>query len=263
MEVPARKGNLVGRVEASGFSDPWLFPSRKGGEDVTDRERKSMFRAALLLAGAAVIRFVVVAPGAAEPPLEDRPSITDSLLAAGDSVVDAKERRSRPFGAGETIDPNVAGEEELDRLPGVGASKALRIVQDREENGPFARVEELARVPGLGPRSVEKLRPYLRIRSPAGTAPARESVPSGTAPRARVAAAGSPVKSGAAGARINLNRATAEELQALPGIGAVMAERIVAFRAEHGSFGKPEELMEVSGVGARTFARIAPLVTTR
>ena len=230
---------------------------------MTDRERKSMLRAALLLAGAAVIRFVVVAPGAAEPPLEDRPSIADSLLAAGDSVMDAKERRSRPFAAGETIDPNVAGEEELDRLPGVGASKALRIVQDRDEKGPFASVEELARVPGLGPRSVEKLRPYLQIRSAAGATPSRVAVPAGPSPRGRVPRADSPVKSGVAGARINLNRATAEELQALPGIGAVIAERIVAFRGEHGGFGKPEELMEVSGVGARTFARIAPLVTTR
>ena len=263
MEVPARKGNLVDGVDAFRLQWPRLFPSRKG-KHMTDRERKSMLRAAMLLAGAAVIRFVVVAPGAAEPPLEDRPSIADSLLAAGDSVVDSKERRSRPFAAGETIDLNVAGEEELDRLPGVGASKALRIVQDREENGPFASAEELARVAGLGPRSVEKLKPYLRVRSAAGWTPSPGAVPARTSPRAREAArASSPVRAGAAGARINLNRATAEELLALPGIGVVMAERIVAFRDRHGGFGKPEELMEVSGVGARTFARIAPLVTTR
>ena len=230
---------------------------------MTDRERKSMLRAALLLTGAAVIRFVVVAPGSAEPPLEDRPSIADSLLAAGDSVVDSKERRSRPFAAGETLDLNAAGEEELDRLPGVGASIALRIVQDREQNGPFANVGELVRVSGLGPRSVEKLQPYLRVRSATGSIPSAGAVSPRTSPRATKAPPRTAVRSGVAGARINLNRATAEELVALPGIGVVMAERIVAHRSTHGHFSKPEELMEVSGVGARTFARIAPLVTIR
>lgn len=130
---------------------------------MTDRERKSMRNAALILGGAALIRFVVIAPAPAQPLLESRPSIADSLLAAGDSAVEERERRSRPLADGETIDPNVASAEELDRLPGVGAAKALRIVQEREENGPFAGVEDLARVTGLGPKSVERLKPYLRV----------------------------------------------------------------------------------------------------
>jgi len=122
-----------------------------------------MLRAALILGGAALIRFAVVAPGPSEPVLGDRPSIADSLLAAGDSAVEERERRDRPLAEGETVDPNVASAEELDRLPGVGASKASRIVREREENGPYASVEDLARVSGLGPRSVERLRPHLRV----------------------------------------------------------------------------------------------------
>ena len=228
---------------------------------MTDRERKSMLRAALILGGAALIRFVVVAPEPAEPLLDDRPSIADSLLAAGDSVVEDRERRSRPLADGETIDPNVASAEELDRLPGVGASKALRIVREREENGPFASVEELARVTGLGPKSVERLKPYVRVAGSRGggsvARPAMRARAWPSAEEGRKAAATVP------GALVDLNRATAEELRALPGIGPVMADRIVAHRKKRGGFRKLEELMEVRGVGAKTFARLKPLMKIR
>lgn len=235
---------------------------------MTDRERKSMVRAALILAGAALVRFVVVASGPAEPPLKDRPSIADSLLVAGDSVMEAMERRSRPFVAGETIDLNLAGEEEFDRLPGVGPSKALGIVRDREENGPFASVENLARVTGLGAKSVERLMPFLRVGSAGMVAAAARRSRGGTRSRSSPAlglrpAPRPPGSPGAAGGQIDLNGATADELRALPGIGPVMAERIVSFRAERGGFDKPEDLMEVPGVGAKTFARLASLVTAR
>ena len=229
---------------------------------MTDRERKSMLRAALILGGAALVRFVVFSPGPAEPLLEDRPSIADSLLAAGDSVVEARERRSRPFAEGETLDPNLAAAEELDRLPGVGVSKALRIVQEREENGPFASVEDLARVAGIGPGSVERLRPYLRVDGVrVGVVAARPG--GGAAGRGGPAAAPQTASPGARGGPVDLNRATVEELRTLPGIGPVMAERIVAFRKEHGRFVRPEDLKEVPGVGEKTFERIAPLVRTR
>ncbi len=229
---------------------------------MTDRERKSMLRAALILGGAALIRFVVIAPAPAEPVLGDRPSIADSLLAAGDSVAEENERRSRPLADGETLDPNVASAEELDRLPGVGASKASRIVREREQNGRFASVEALARVSGLGPKSVERLKPYLRVAGGGGggSAGGRAKVVARVGPgvgEGRTAAATAP------GAIVDLNRATVEELQALPGIGPVMAERIVALRKERGGFRKLDELMEVKGVGDRTFARLKPLMKVR
>ena len=48
---------------------------------------------------------------------------------------------------------------------------------------------------------------------------------------------------------LHLNRATAEELAELPGIGPELARRIAAYREEHGPFETVEELMEVSGIG--------------
>jgi competence protein ComEA len=53
--------------------------------------------------------------------------------------------------------------------------------------------------------------------------------------------------------RININKATLEELLALDGIGQTVAERILTFRDKNGSFQKPEDLMKVKGVGQRLF----------
>ena len=225
---------------------------------MTDREKKSMTWAGALLLGAAAFRFLLVAPAPAEAPLGDRPSIADSLLEAGDAAVEEKERRSRPFAPGETIDPNVAGDEELDRLPGVGPARALQIVQNREENGPFRTLGDLARVSGIGPASVERLRPFLRL----DPAVVRSAAARGG--RGGERAAG-PAPGGATGsdAPVDINGATAAELQAIPGIGPVIAERIVAYRSENGPFRRVDELMEVAGVGEKTLARIAPLVTAR
>jgi len=55
---------------------------------------------------------------------------------------------------------------------------------------------------------------------------------------------------------IEINRASAAELEALPGVGPVLAERIVAYRREHGPFRAAEELMAVRGVGPKSFARM-------
>ncbi|NUP99317.1 MAG: helix-hairpin-helix domain-containing protein, partial [Armatimonadetes bacterium] len=51
---------------------------------------------------------------------------------------------------------------------------------------------------------------------------------------------------------VNLNRAALAELQTLPGIGPAMATRIIAWRATHGRFARPEDLLEVKGIGEKT-----------
>ncbi len=61
------------------------------------------------------------------------------------------------------IDLNRATARELIQLPGVGEVIAKRIVDFREEHGPFKRVEDLMKVKGIGEKSLERIRPYIRI----------------------------------------------------------------------------------------------------
>lgn len=66
-------------------------------------------------------------------------------------------------------------------------------------------------------------------------------------------------KSGAAAdVQVDLNTATSQELTALPGIGDTVAARIVTYRKKNGSFTRVEELMNVKGIGEKTFLRLRP-----
>ena len=60
---------------------------------------------------------------------------------------------------------------------------------------------------------------------------------------------------------VDLNTATAEELDTLPGIGESLAGRIIAYREANGPFGSIEEIMEVSGIGEAKFAELEDRVT--
>jgi competence protein ComEA len=60
---------------------------------------------------------------------------------------------------------------------------------------------------------------------------------------------------------IDLNEATAAQLESLPGIGERTAELIMEYRRQNGGFKKVEELMNVRGIGERSFLRLRPLVT--
>lgn len=63
------------------------------------------------------------------------------------------------------IDINTASEAEFRLLPGIGPRLAERIVDDREQAGAFAAVDELNRVHGIGQTTIERLRPYVTARS--------------------------------------------------------------------------------------------------
>ncbi|MBC7093246.1 helix-hairpin-helix domain-containing protein [Candidatus Bipolaricaulota bacterium] len=60
---------------------------------------------------------------------------------------------------------------------------------------------------------------------------------------------------------LNVNRASAEELEKLPGIGPALAARIVAFREAHGPFRTVDDLLAVPGIGPKTLAGFRDLVT--
>ena len=62
-------------------------------------------------------------------------------------------------------------------------------------------------------------------------------------------------------APVNLNTATVEQLATIPGVGPRMAERIIDYRQKNGGFKKVEDLMNVSGVGEKSFLKMKPLIT--
>jgi competence protein ComEA len=64
-----------------------------------------------------------------------------------------------------------------------------------------------------------------------------------------------------ASAPINLNTASVAQLETLPGIGKSTAERILEYRQKNGSFKKVEDLMNVRGVGEKSFLKLKPLIT--
>ena len=150
-----------------------------------------------------------------------------SSLASGVSVVFPEE---------EKLDLNTATLEELEALPAIGPVRARAILQYREESGPFYTVEQVVEVEGIGEETLEEIRPYTRVET--------EGLPSPRSARL-----------------LDLNTATQEELDALPGIGPVKAEAILQYREESGPFRTVEEIMEVKGIGEKTLEQLRPYVT--
>ena len=71
-------------------------------------------------------------------------------------------------------------------------------------------------------------------------------------------AAGTPAV--AARPAVNLNTATLDQLETLPGVGRATAERIVEYRQKNGAFKKVEELMNIRGIGEKSFLKLRPMV---
>lgn len=62
--------------------------------------------------------------------------------------------------------------------------------------------------------------------------------------------------------KVNINAASADQLSALPGVGAKLAARIVEYRQKSGAFKSVQELMNVKGVGEKNFEKLQPYLTT-
>lgn len=61
------------------------------------------------------------------------------------------------------IDVNSAGEQEISLLPEIGPATARAIIEDRAARGPFGSIDDLGRVRGIGPKTIEAIRPYIDL----------------------------------------------------------------------------------------------------
>jgi len=230
-----------------------------------DERRALIFLATVAVAGG-VIR---VSRGAAAGPVAAGVVAPD--LAGGDLVRQAAlsrqaEAAQRPLAPGERVDVDRATAVELERLPRVGKQLAERIVADRQANGPFGSLAGLGRVSGISAGLLRTLAPHVSFGGsvpPAAVVSTLSVFPRQATASASQPGGGAPAPKTRAGCadQVAVNGATREELTCLPGIGAVLADRIVAEREAHGPFRDVADLARVQGLGPSRIERLKAHVT--
>ncbi len=220
-------------------------------------------RAVLLLLGLAVagqgVRYLATRPG--DPPGQVK---LLSVLPAGSPSAhrDSAMRQSRPLATGERVNADTASAAELARLPRIGLALAKTIVANRDSHGSFGSIAALDRVPGVGPGLLRSSSPHLSFN---GSVQPGSHLAHGAGAGTLLASPGLRERTanpkGSPGPALNVNRATAVELEGLPGIGAALARRIVADREAQGPFATVAALDRVPGIGPALMARLGGLVT--
>lgn len=207
--------------------------------------RRSLFAAlavAVVLVGVGVWRFW---PRSAAPevPFDDEPAV-----AVAPQPQDSAEASVVVHVTGAVMRPGVyslaCGARVADALDAAGGA-----VGDAAPEGV-----NLARILADGEQVYIPTHEELELSAAGGGAPIAGTL-TGQAP----GAAGS----AAAGSLVNINTASAVELEALPGIGPATAQKIVDDRTTNGPFELPEDLMRVPGIGAKKYEALADAVTTK
>jgi competence protein ComEA len=142
-----------------------------------------------------------------------------------------REEETVASAAPRAIDPNAAERAEWDRLPGIGPVTAIAIVERRAAAGPFRSPADLLAVRGIGPRTLERMEPYLEWSGVAGTkAPSYPNIVN-------------------ADPLPDINRVDEAFLRGLPGFGPELATQVIRERRARGAFRDWTELLSVKGIG--------------
>ncbi|MFO7881801.1 MAG: helix-hairpin-helix domain-containing protein [Kosmotogaceae bacterium] len=137
------------------------------------------------------------------------------------------------------IDINKATIDQLRTLPGIGIEKSKAIIDYRENIGTFTHPDELMRVKGIGVAIFENIKTLIYVENSETQSTINDKL----------------------NEKININIAGKDELKELPGIGDVLAQRILDYRKQFGQFSSSEEIMNVSGIGEKTYESIRELIT--
>jgi competence protein ComEA len=97
------------------------------------------------------------------------------MLVPAPGLAQDKPAKTKPAAVGSPVNLNTATAADLEALPGVGAATAKLIIEHREKNGGFKKIEELMNIKGIGEKSFLKLKAQITVGSPNATsAPPQE-----------------------------------------------------------------------------------------
>jgi competence protein ComEA len=160
------------------------------------------------------------------------------------------------------LDLNRADRAQLRQLPEIGEQFAGRIEEYRQTHGPFRSVAELAKVPGIGPTRLARLRSWVYVEEEPGDEESATKPVSMSMKKPATPATSSKRKGDVPPGSIDLNEASSEELQKVRGIGPVLAAAIIEARKKQ-PFRSVDDLLRVPGIKAKTLEKLRPFVTVR
>lgn len=158
------------------------------------------------------------------------------------------------------VDLNKAEKALLRQLPEVGEKLAERIDEYRRSNGGFRSVEELTNVSGIGRVKLTRIRPWVFVEDDEGEEEEGIIRTVSMSEKKRQPAETRTRKGEALKGPVDVNEASIEKLQQVPGIGRVIAGRIVEARKQK-QFESVNDLRRVPGIGPKILEKIRPFVT--